>query len=350
MDIKNLFEKAVADNASDIFIIAGRPLSYSNGVNINGYGEKLSPKDTKLIIEKIYELTNRPMYEFIRTHDDDFSLSIPGLSRFRVNAFMQRGSYSAVLRVVMFDFPDHTELNIPQEIIDVSNFTKGMVLVTGPAGSGKSTTLTCLVDKINKTRASHIITLEDPIEFLHSHDKSIVSQREIHIDTNSYKDGLRAALREAPNVILLGEMRDHETTSIAIRAAETGQLIFSTLHTLGAANSIDRIIDVFPPSQQQQIRIQLSMVLQAVISQQLIPTLDGKLIPVFEIMFCNNAIRSMIRDSKIHQINTYIKSSSNEGMISMDRSLFNLYKENIISKENALIYALNPTDMKNKLG
>jgi len=350
MDIKNLFEKAVADNASDIFIIAGRPLSYSNGVDINGYGEKLTPKDTKIIIEKIYDLTNRPIDDFIRKHDDDFSLSIPGLSRFRVNAFMQRGSYSAVLRVVKFDFPSHNELNIPQEIIDISNLTKGMILVTGPAGSGKSTTLTCLVDKINKTRASHIITLEDPIEFLHSHNKSIVSQREIHIDTNSYKDGLRAALREAPNVILLGEMRDHETTSIAIRAAETGQLIFSTLHTLGAANSIDRIIDVFPPSQQQQIRIQLSMVLQAVISQQLIPTLDGQLTPVFEIMFCNNAIRSMIRDSKIHQINTYIKSSSNEGMISMDRSLLNLYNNNIISKENALIYALNPTDMKNKLG
>lgn len=350
MDIKNLFEKAVADNASDIFIIAGRPLSYSNGVDINGYGEKLTPKDTKIIIEKIYDLTNRPIDDFIRKHDDDFSLSIPGLSRFRVNAFMQRGSYSAVLRVVKFDFPSHNELNIPQEIIDISNLTKGMILVTGPAGSGKSTTLTCLVDKINKTRASHIITLEDPIEFLHSHNKSIVSQREIHIDTNSYKDGLRAALREAPNVILLGEMRDHETTSIAIRAAETGQLIFSTLHTLGAANSIDRIIDVFPPSQQQQIRIQLSMVLQAVISQQLIPTLDGELTPVFEIMFCNNAIRSMIRDSKIHQINTYIKSSSNEGMISMDRSLLNLYNNNIISKENALIYALNPTDMKNKLG
>lgn len=348
-NIDTLFEKPVKDGASDIFIIAGRPISYSNGVGIKAYGEKLTSESTKNIVEAIYKISNRSIENFKQNRDDDFSLSIPGLSRFRVNTFVQRGSYSAVLRVVLFNFPDYKSLNIPENIMNIANYTKGMVLVTGPAGSGKSTTLACLIDKINKSRAAHIITLEDPIEYLHSHDKSIVSQREIHLDTISYKNGLRAALREAPNVILLGEMRDHETASIAIRAAETGQLILSSVHTLGAANSIDRIIDEFPPSQQKQIKIQISMILQAVISQQLIPTISGHLVPAFEIMFCNNAIRSMIRDSKIHQINSYMRSSSHEGMISMDASIYNLYEQGIISKDNAIIYALNPVEMKKKL-
>lgn len=349
MEILSFLEQAIKQNASDIFIIAGRSISYTIGGRIINTGDKLLPNDTKKIINEIYDLANRNMHPFLQTHDDDFSFSIAKLGRFRVNAFMQRGSMAAVLRVVIFELPDPKTLRIPDEVINIYNMTKGLVLVTGPAGGGKSTTLACLIDKINKNREAHIITLEDPLEYLHRHDKSIVSQREIHIDTESYAKGLRAALREAPNVILLGEMRDYETISIAMSAAETGQLVFSTLHTLGAANTVDRIIDVFPPSQQQQVRIQLSMVLKAVICQQLIPTIDGRLAPVFEVMLCNNAIRTMIRESKVHQIDSAIYTYADQGMISMDTSIYDLYEQGIISQENALLHSLNPDSMKRKL-
>ena len=225
-----------------------------------------------------------------------------------------------------------------------------MVLVTGPAGSGKSTTLACMIDHINQTRNAHVITLEDPIEYLHSHKKCIVSQREVHLDTDSYVSALRASLRQAPDVILLGEMRDHETISVAMTAAETGHLLLSTLHTVGAANSIDRIVDSFPPSQQQQIRVQLAQILQAVISQQLIPTVDGGVVPAFEIMVVNTAIRNMIRESKVHQIETVLYSSAGEGMMTMDGSLLKLYQEGRISKKNALLYSLNPDVLARRLG
>ena len=227
--------------------------------------------------------------------------------------------------------------------------TKGMVLVTGPAGSGKSTTLACIIDAINESREAHVITLEDPIEYLHRHKKSVVTQREIATDTSSYVTGLRASLRQAPDVILLGEMRDYETISIAMTAAETGHLILSTLHTIGAANTIDRVIDAFPPAQQQQIRAQLSMVLNAVISQQLVPTVDGGVQPVFEIMFLNNAIRNMIRESKIHQIDGIIATSQEEGMISMDNSLIRLFRQGVISRETAVTYSSNGELMERKL-
>ncbi len=228
--------------------------------------------------------------------------------------------------------------------------TKGLVLVTGPAGSGKSTTLASIINEINMTRNAHVITLEDPIEYLHRHKLSVVTQREVGTDTTSYMSGLRAALRQAPDVILLGEMRDFETIRTAMTAAETGHLVISTLHTIGAANTIDRIIDNFPPNQQDQIRIQLSMVLQAVVSQQLIPRIDmvGE-IPALEIMFLNNAIRNMIRESKIHQIDGVISTSVDEGMVTMDNSLLRLYKEKKISKEHAIMYSSNSELMEKKL-
>ncbi|MBP1577233.1 MAG: PilT/PilU family type 4a pilus ATPase, partial [Oscillospiraceae bacterium] len=238
----------------------------------------------------------------------------------------------------------------PDIILNLAERTKGMVLVTGPAGSGKSTTLACMIDHINQTRNAHVITLEDPIEYLHSHKKCIVSQREVHLDTDSYVSALRASLRQAPDVILLGEMRDHETISVAMTAAETGHLLLSTLHTVGAANSIDRIVDSFPPSQQQQIRVQLAQILQAVISQQLIPTEDGGVVPAFEIMVVNTAIRNMIRESKVHQIETVLYSSANDGMMTMDGSLLKLYQEGRISKKNALLYSLNPDVLARRLG
>ena len=233
-------------------------------------------------------------------------------------------------------------------IIDVAKMTKGLVLVTGPAGSGKSTTLACIINEINKTRNAHVITLEDPIEYLHRHDKSVVSQREIGTDTESYVTGLRAALRQAPDVILLGEMRDYETIKTAMTAAETGHLVISTLHTVGAANTMDRIIDSFPP-EQQQIRVQISMVMEGVISQQLIPTLQGGVQPAFEIMFFNNAIRNMIRESKIHQIDNIIATSQEEGMVTMDNSLLSLYRQGLISKEDTLVHSNNSELMEKKL-
>ena len=281
--------------------------------------------------------------------DDDFSFAIPGVSRFRASVFRQRGSLAGIIRVVRFELPDAVQLHLPKSIIDVSRLTKGMVLVTGPAGSGKSTTLACIIDEINRTRNAHVITLEDPIEYLHRHKMSVVTQREIVTDTDSYVSGLRASLRQAPDVILLGEMRDYETISIAMTAAETGHLILSTLHTVGAANTIDRVIDAFPPNQQQQIRTQLAMVLDAVISQQLIPTLDGGVQPAFEIMFLNNAIRNMIRESKIHQIDGIIATSQEEGMVSMDNSLIRLYRDGVISRENAVAYSSNSELMEKKL-
>jgi twitching motility protein PilT len=350
MDLKKYMEDAVRDHAADIFIIAGKPISYTSNGRIVSVGEKLLPPDTEAMISELYEFSDRDIGILKKEHDDDFSFSLANVGRFRVNAFLQRGSLAAVLKVVLFKLPDPDSLMIPQQIIDLHDKTKGFILVTGPTGSGKSTTLACLIDKINRNREAHIITLEDPLEFLHKHEKSIVSQREIYMDTPSYERGLRAALREAPDVILLGEMRDFETISIAMSAAETGQLVFSTLHTLGAANTVDRIVDVFPADQQRQVRIQLSMVLQAVISQQLIPSTKGTLVPAFEIMICNNAIRTMIRESKSYQIDSTIYSSADTGMISMDSSLLNLYEQGLITAENALIHSLNPDAMKKKLG
>ena len=350
MDLKKILEDAVNNRAADIFVIAGKSLSYRANGRIVSIGERLLPPDTETILRQIYSFAGRDINILEKDHDDDFSFSLANIGRFRVNAFMQRGSMAAVLKVVLFQLPDPDTLHIPKQIIDLHEKTKGFILVTGPTGSGKSTTLACLIDKINKTREAHIITLEDPLEFLHKHDKSIVSQREVYMDTPSYEKGLRAALREAPNVILLGEMRDFETISIAMSAAETGQLVFSTLHTIGAANTIDRIVDVFPANQQKQVRIQISMVLQAVISQQLIPSTQGTLVPAFEIMVCNNAIRTMIREAKTYQIDTTIYSSADSGMISMDTSIWNLYSEGLITAENALTHSLNPDAMKKKLG
>ena len=263
--------------ASDLFIVSGRPLSYKKGGNIILFDDqRVMPDRTEELIREIYELAgNRDIERFRQTGDDDFSFAVPGLSRYRVSTYMQRGSMAAVIRVITFELPDPQSLGIPDSIINLSELNKGLVLVTGPAGSGKSTTLACIIDAINRTKEKHIITLEDPLEFLHRHKKSIVSQREISSDTESYVVALRASLRQSPDVILLGEMRDFETISIAMTAAETGHLVLSTLHTQGAANTIDRIIDVFPPSQQRQIAVQLSAVLQAVVSQQLIPGTDG---------------------------------------------------------------------------
>ena len=234
--------------------------------------------------------------------------------------------------------------------MDLAKVSHGMILVTGTAGSGKSTTQACIIDRINRTRDCHIITLEDPIEYLHRNQRSIVSQREIAVDTEDYLSALRACLRQAPDVILLGEMRDAETIRTAITAAETGHTVIATLHTNGAVNAIDRIIDSFSSSHQGQIRVMLSMVLQTVVSQQLLPNVDGDRVPAFEIMHINSAIRGMIRDNKNHQIGNAIAAGRNEGMITMDQSILNLYKAGVITRETALDYAENPEQLRRQIG
>ena len=349
--LEQYLKKAVDDGASDLFIIAGGKVSYKvDGAIQDLSEEKVFPDQTKELIQALYAMAGRDMRKYQTDGDDDFSFAKAGLARFRVNAFRQRGSLAAVIRIVQFDIPDYRDLQIPEEVMKIAKEQHGMVIISGTAGSGKSTTQACIIDKINQERAAHVITLEDPIEYLHSHKKSVVSQREISNDTESYVTALRAALRQAPNVILLGEMRDYETISTALTAAETGHLVFSTLHTVGAANTIDRVIDAFPPSQQPQIRVQLSMVLQAVVSQQLIPAKDGSVAPAFEIMKVNGAIRNMIRESKVHQIDTVIYSSAGEGMVSMDASILELYRQGKISAEEAMTCAAAPTVLAKKMG
>ena len=350
MNMETLLAAAVEKDASDIYIIAGLAASLRKNKNIEHEFDRLLPEDTHRLLTQLYAMAqNRSMEQLLATGDDDFSFSVPGLSRFRVSAFKQRGSLAAVIRVIRFSLPDSRQLHIPEAVMELAGIRQGMVLVTGTAGSGKSTTLACLVDRINHDRQSHIITLEDPIEYLHRHDQSIVTQREIGSDTQSYVKALRAALRQSPEIILLGEMRDYETIEVAMTAAETGHLLFSTLHTLGAANTIERIIDVFPANQQRQIAVQLAMVLRAVVSQQLVPALDGSLVPAFEVMMVNPAIRTMIRDNKVHQIDGILATSARDEMFSMDMSLMQLFQKGIISRETALNYAANPEQMAKKL-
>ncbi len=352
ISIVDIMKKAVEQCASDLFIIVEFPITIKVGGEIKPlYENNLKVQDCLDLIQEIYEIAgHRDLNALKQGGDDDFSFAIPGVSRFRVNAYKQRGSLAAVVRIISFELPNPVEKGIPNQVIDLVDFNQGLVLVTGPAGCGKSTTLACMVDSINKNKHSHIITLEDPLEFLHRHNQSIVSQREINIDSESFIVALRSALRQSPDVILIGELRDSETMEIAMTAAETGHLILSSLHTVGASTTIDRIVDAFPPSQQKQITLQLSMVLQAIVSQRLVPTKDGRVVPVFEIMTVTPAIRNMIREGKVHQIDNVISAAGIEnGMISMDKNLLELYQQGIIDRSVALDYASNPELMERKL-
>ncbi len=347
-ELKQYLKQAVERGASDLFLVAGTTAS----CRIRGQlcpleGGKLLPPDTKRLIHGLYELAERSEESFHRRGDDDFSFAVPGLARFRVSTYRQRGSEAAVIRVVAFNIPSYRDINIPEQVMELAGITSGLVLCTGIAGSGKSTTQACIIDRINHTRACHVITLEDPIEFLHRNDRSIISQREIAIDTADCLSGLRACLRQAPDVILLGEMRDAETIRTAMTAAETGHTVFATLHTCGAANSIDRIIDAFPAEQQGQIRIQLASLLHTVISQRLIPGKNETILPIFEIMTVNSAAKTMIREGRTHQLPPLIAQT--EGMLAMDQSLYTLYREGKITAETAMEYADFPDQMKRRI-
>jgi twitching motility protein PilT len=338
--LNELLERTVKEGASDLHLTVGIPPTIRvNGELVQLNYSKITPNVTedfsKEILKEDYE-------EYIKKGEIDTSYSIAGLGRFRVNIFKQRGSDAISIRVVALRIPNLDELGFPPVLKELTEKQRGLVLVTGPTGSGKSTTLAAMINEINATRAAHIITLEDPVEYLHKHNKSIINQREIGKDSRSYQNALKAVLREDPDVILVGEMRDIETISIAITAAETGHLVFSTLHTIGAAKTIDRVIDVFPPHQQQQIKIQLAAVLQGIVSQQLLPkNNDNGRIAALEIMIATPAIQNLVREGKTHQIESAVQTGGKYGMKTMDMALAELYKKNVISYDSAMTFSID---------
>lgn len=348
--IANMLQKAKEAGASDLHITVGIPPKMRvNGKLITMDYPKILPADSLEVCLEIMNEKQRTIFE--ERGEYDMSFSIPNLGRYRVNAYKQRGSVALALRLVGTQVPSAEELGVPDSVIDLYQKKRGLVLVTGPTGSGKSTTLAAIIDKINNNREAHVITLEDPIEYLHQHKLAMVNQREVGLDTMTYANALRAALREDPDVILVGEMRDYETISVAITAAETGHLVLSTLHTIGAASTVDRIIDVFPPHQQQQIRVQFANVLEAVISQQLIPTADGKgRVAAFEVMHANHAVRNLIREGKSHQLLSVMQTNRKIGMITMDEAIMQLYRDGKISSDMAIQFAQEQETMAVKLG
>ena len=348
-DLNEILIQSVKERASDIHLTSGRAPSYRvDGVLAPIMGERMTPQMLEDILLPLIDKRHREELE--ETGQTDFAYAISGVGRFRVNVFKQRGTLAAVMRSLPFNIPEPEDLGIPREVVEMTSRKRGLVLVTGPTGSGKSTTLASLIHVINRTYPYHIITLEDPIEYLHRHDKSVVNQREIGSDSTDYAQALRAALREDPDVILVGEMRDLETISTAITAAETGHLVFSTLHTIGADKTIDRIIDVFPPNQQQQVRIQLASVLECIVSQQLLKKADGSgRVAALEVLFANNAVRNLIRESKTYQIPSVMQTNKRAGMQTMDDALYDLFMRKVIDGDTAVTYAQEPVSMNKKV-
>ncbi|OQB15548.1 MAG: Twitching mobility protein [Firmicutes bacterium ADurb.Bin193] len=343
------FEDVIALKASDLLISATSPLMSRISGNLVPYNDEiLIPQDTEDIARII---TPKDKFEILeRDGEVDFAYTFEDKARFRVNVFKQRSYYAAALRIIKSEVPDAKDFNMPPSILEFAQLKRGLVLVTGPTGSGKSTTLATILNEINKTRSAHVITLEDPIEFLHPNKKSLFNQREIGSDTGSYANALRACLRQDPDVLLIGEMRDFETISIALTTAETGHLVFSTLHTVGACKSIDRIVDVFPPHQQNQIRIQLAAILEGVVSIQLIPHINGRTrVAAYEVMKITPAIRNLIREGKNHQIVSQLQTGKQLGMQTLDQSLIDLVKNGEITKENALTYCIDKEAMQKSL-
>ena len=328
-DITDILRFAADKGASDVIITVGlAPQFKLQGVYDSQGFTELAPTDTRKLM---YSMMNEKQQRtFEERRELDFSFALGEKARFRVNAFMQRGNVGGVLRLIPTKIKSAADMGLPASVIEIANAPRGLVLVTGPTGSGKSTTLAAMIDHINTTKRLHIMTIEDPIEFMHTHKQSIINQREVGADTMSFNDALRAVLRQAPDVILVGEMRDYETIKAAVTAAETGHLVMGTLHTNSAPESIDRIVDVFPEEQQEQIRVQLANNLVAVMTQQLLPRLDGQgRILAYELLIANPAVRALIREGKTYQITSVMQTGAREGMVTMDAFLANLSGQSI---------------------
>lgn len=348
--LQDLLKKMIEINASDLHITVGtQPVYRVNGELVRIDGEILTPSVTKQMCYSI--LTEAQKKRFEEEWELDFSFGIKGVSRFRANIFMQRGAVAAAFRRIPYKVMSFEELGLPPIIKTLCDKPRGLILVTGPTGSGKSTTLASMVDKINNEKKVHIITIEDPIEYLHPHKQAVVNQREVHADTKSFITALKYILRQDPDVVLIGEMRDLETIEAALTVSETGHLTFGTLHTNSAVQTINRIIDVFPPHQQPQIRAQLSFVLEGVICQQLLQRADGKgRVLACEVLIPNPAIRNLIREDKLHQIYSMMQTGQEEhGMITMSQSLYELYKKGLITYEDAINRAVYPDEVRNMI-
>lgn len=349
MNFEKLIEDAAKTGASDIFLIPEKPVAYKLRREIRELpGSLLSQNDAAGLLDYIFAAAGRSQESFRKTGDDDFAVNL-NCGRFRVSALKQMGKPSAVIRPVSAAVPDYRAMGIPEAVLDTAKYQKGLVLVTGPAGSGKSTTLACIMDRFNHQSQKHIITIEDPVEFIYENDKCLFTQRELGTDTESYAGGLRACLRQAPDVIMVGEMRDYDTIKTALTAAETGHLVFSTLHTLGISSTVNRIIDIFPPDQQQQIRVQLASQLQTAITQELIRTVDGELVPVFEVVQLTAAMKNMIRENKTHQLDSSLGIYSSDGSMNLDHQLTELYKAGKITLEAAMNAAIRPDLLKKRI-
>ncbi|MEK7665008.1 MAG: type IV pilus twitching motility protein PilT [Patescibacteria group bacterium] len=349
-NLKNFLDTVIKEGASDLDIA----VNYAPHIRITGQliplsqEKKVSPKDSEGLAFSI--MSEEQKKKFLEEKEIDFSYNLEGKGRFRVNVFFQRGMVSMAMRFIPLKIRTIEELNLPPVLHDFTNRPQGLVLVTGASSQGKSTTLAALLDEINHTRSVHIITIEDPIEYIYSPDRAIVEQREVYQDTLSFASALRATFRQNPDVIMVGEMRDLETISTTITAAETGHLVFATLHTNSASQTIHRIVDVFSAEQQNQIRFQLASSLLGIVSQRLIPRIKGGFIPVCEVMIGNNAVATLIRENKTHEIPAVIETSSREGMISYSRALVDLVRKKEISMKNAMDYSLDPSELRNLMG
>src|SRR4051795_4357495 len=348
--IDDLLEQMTTLNASDLHVTVGTPPAFrvrGHVARAQGF-EALTAEDTQQLLYRILSSEQQKQLEIKRQLD--FSHSLPGVARYRVNVYFQRESVGAAFRLIPQEIKTLEELRLPESLLELTTKPRGLVLVTGPTGSGKSTTLAAIIDEINRTRAEHILTIEDPIEFLHRHKKCIVNQREIGPDATSFAEALRAALRQDPDVILVGEMRDLETISTALTAAETGHLVFATLHTQSAPSTIDRIIDAFPASQQDQVRIQLAATLQGVVTQNLIPTADGRgRVAALEILMPDDAVRNLIRQAKVEQVYSVMQTNTLRGMRTMEQSLADLTLKRVITADAAFSRTTHPEQLRGLL-
>lgn len=348
--IFSYLKQAIEEGASDVLVIAGSPILFrKDGITQTATSEILTPALSSSFINELYAQAGRDIKHFAASGDDDFSVSVPHVSRFRVTSYCQRGSMAATIRIVNFGIPDASKLHIPSEVLSLAAIQRGLVLVAGPTGGGLSTTMACIIDAINRTRRAYIVTIEDPIEYLHSNLQSTVSQRELAIDTVSYAAALHACLRQSPDVIFLSELRDIETIRMAIIAAGSGRLVLSTVRSIGAGNVLDYILDAFPPKQQTQARLRLAQILRAVTSQQLLPSIGGKLVPAFEIMRVTGELRGHIRSGDIQAIDALIRVSGSEGMRSMDDDIRSLWRAGSVTASTAVQYAMNPEEMQAEL-